>query len=204
MAAARAHALTVEFTEPYQRHRPMVERSIAWLVRRGGRKVRYRGIAATRSGSPTAAPRSTSAGSSTSASTTTEPGNSPPESVGPGLTSRERHLRRSAIQRGRLSPSTSALRSVMSPDPPTTLRRPRRATKSALLSSLLTVLGPNQAAKWGSVNSSSWMLSGSRNTSTAALGMVNDSAIGKKSTPARASRSAHCSRSTREATANAR
>jgi IS5 family transposase len=45
MAAARAHALTVEFTEPYQRHRPMVERSIAWLVRRGGRKVRYRGIA---------------------------------------------------------------------------------------------------------------------------------------------------------------
>jgi IS5 family transposase len=45
MAAARAHALTAEFTEPYQRHRPMVERSIAWLVRRGGRKVRYRGIA---------------------------------------------------------------------------------------------------------------------------------------------------------------
>jgi IS5 family transposase len=44
MAAARAHALTTEFTEPYQRHRPMVERSIAWLVRRGGRKVRYRGI----------------------------------------------------------------------------------------------------------------------------------------------------------------
>lgn len=45
MAAARAHALTTEFLEPYRRHRPMVERSIAWLVRRGGRKVRYRGIA---------------------------------------------------------------------------------------------------------------------------------------------------------------
>jgi len=45
MAAARARALTAEFTEPYQQHRPMVERSIAWLVRRGGRKVRYRGIA---------------------------------------------------------------------------------------------------------------------------------------------------------------
>lgn len=45
MAAARAHALTAEFTDPYRRHRPMVERSIAWLVRRGGRKVRYRGIA---------------------------------------------------------------------------------------------------------------------------------------------------------------
>lgn len=45
LAAARAHALTPAFIEPYRRHRPMVERSIAWLVRRGGRKVRYRGIA---------------------------------------------------------------------------------------------------------------------------------------------------------------
>src|SRR5690606_64929 len=45
MAAARAHALTAEFADPYRQHRPMVERSIAWLVRRGGRKVRYRGIA---------------------------------------------------------------------------------------------------------------------------------------------------------------
>lgn len=44
MAAARAHALTVEFTEPYQRHRPMVERSIAWLVAGRNRKVRYRGV----------------------------------------------------------------------------------------------------------------------------------------------------------------
>jgi IS5 family transposase len=44
LAAARAHALTAEFLEPYRRHRPMVERSIAWLMRRGGRKVRYRGI----------------------------------------------------------------------------------------------------------------------------------------------------------------
>jgi len=45
LAAARAHALTAAFSEPYRQHRPMVERSIAWLVRRGGRKVRYRGIA---------------------------------------------------------------------------------------------------------------------------------------------------------------
>jgi IS5 family transposase len=45
MAAARAHAHTAEFTDSYRQHRPMVERSIAWLVRRGGRKVRYRGIA---------------------------------------------------------------------------------------------------------------------------------------------------------------
>jgi IS5 family transposase len=48
LAAARAHALTPAFTEPYRQHRPMVERSIAWLIRRGGRKVRYRGIARNR------------------------------------------------------------------------------------------------------------------------------------------------------------
>jgi hypothetical protein len=44
LAAARADALTPAFSEPYRQHRPMVERSIAWLTRRGGRKVRYRGI----------------------------------------------------------------------------------------------------------------------------------------------------------------
>ena len=38
------------FIEPYRQHRPMVERSIAWLIRRGGRKVRYRGIARNRIG----------------------------------------------------------------------------------------------------------------------------------------------------------
>ena len=50
LAAARAHALTAEFQQPYRQHRPMVERSIAWLVRQGGRKVRYRGIARNRIG----------------------------------------------------------------------------------------------------------------------------------------------------------
>lgn len=45
LAAARAHALTNDFITPYRQHRPMVERSIAWLIRRNGRKVRYRGIA---------------------------------------------------------------------------------------------------------------------------------------------------------------
>jgi IS5 family transposase len=45
LAAARAHARTDAFIGPYRQHRPMVERSIAWLIRRGGRKVRYRGIA---------------------------------------------------------------------------------------------------------------------------------------------------------------
>ena len=50
LAAARAHAHTAAFAEPYRQHRPMVERSIAWLVRRGGRKVRYRGINRNRIG----------------------------------------------------------------------------------------------------------------------------------------------------------
>ncbi len=45
LRAARQHARTPEFTEPYRQHRPMVERSIAWLVRGGNRKVRYRGVA---------------------------------------------------------------------------------------------------------------------------------------------------------------
>ena len=44
LRAARRHAETEAFTKPYRQHRPMVERSIAWLVRGGNRKVRYRGI----------------------------------------------------------------------------------------------------------------------------------------------------------------
>lgn len=45
LRAARRHAETDAFTGPYRQQRPMVERSIAWLVRGGNRKVRYRGIA---------------------------------------------------------------------------------------------------------------------------------------------------------------
>lgn len=45
MLAARRDAQTEEFKDPYRRHRPMVERSIAWLVARGHRRVRYRGVA---------------------------------------------------------------------------------------------------------------------------------------------------------------
>jgi IS5 family transposase len=44
LAVARAFAETDEFDEAYRRHRPMVERTIAWLVRGPNRKVRYRGI----------------------------------------------------------------------------------------------------------------------------------------------------------------
>jgi IS5 family transposase len=45
LAAARRFATTEAFTGPYRKHRPMVERSIAWLVR-GNRRVPYRGITA--------------------------------------------------------------------------------------------------------------------------------------------------------------
>jgi IS5 family transposase len=40
----RARAAAPGFVENYRRHRPMVERSIAWLTR-GNRKLRYRGVA---------------------------------------------------------------------------------------------------------------------------------------------------------------
>ena len=43
--AARRQAESTEFQEVYHQHRPMVERSIAWLVAKGNRRVSYRGIA---------------------------------------------------------------------------------------------------------------------------------------------------------------
>ena len=42
-APPAAKAETPQFRNVYRQHRPMVERSVAWLVR-GNRKVRYRGI----------------------------------------------------------------------------------------------------------------------------------------------------------------
>ena len=44
LRAARAMARTPEWQAEYRQHRPMVERSIAWLTR-GNRKLRYRGVA---------------------------------------------------------------------------------------------------------------------------------------------------------------
>ena len=45
LRSARRQSETADFQQIYRQHRPMVERSIAWLVRGGNRKVRYRGIA---------------------------------------------------------------------------------------------------------------------------------------------------------------
>lgn len=44
MFVARRQAETEEFKTRYRRHRPMAERSIAWLVAGGHRRVRYRGV----------------------------------------------------------------------------------------------------------------------------------------------------------------
>jgi IS5 family transposase len=44
LVAARRQGETEEFKVPYRQHRPMVERSIAWLVADGHRRVRYRGV----------------------------------------------------------------------------------------------------------------------------------------------------------------
>jgi hypothetical protein len=45
LAAARRRVADPAFQASYQRWRPMVERSIAWLVAKGHRRVRYRGLA---------------------------------------------------------------------------------------------------------------------------------------------------------------
>jgi hypothetical protein len=44
LAAARRRATDPAFQASYRRWRPMVERSIAWLVAGGHRRVRYRGL----------------------------------------------------------------------------------------------------------------------------------------------------------------
>lgn len=44
LAAARAQARTDDFDAIYRRHRPMIERTIAWLVANNNRRLRYRGI----------------------------------------------------------------------------------------------------------------------------------------------------------------
>jgi Transposase DDE domain len=45
LAAACRQAATPAYLASYRRWRPMVERSIAWLVANGHRRVRYRGLA---------------------------------------------------------------------------------------------------------------------------------------------------------------
>jgi hypothetical protein len=44
LAVACRQARTETFQIPYRQWRPMVERSIAWLVAHGNRRVRFRGV----------------------------------------------------------------------------------------------------------------------------------------------------------------
>lgn len=44
LAAARGLADTDDFQTVYRQHRPMIERTIAWLVKNNHRRLRYRGI----------------------------------------------------------------------------------------------------------------------------------------------------------------
>lgn len=46
LVAARRSWAANEFTDDYRQHRPMVERSIAWLVGKHHRRLRYRGVQA--------------------------------------------------------------------------------------------------------------------------------------------------------------
>jgi IS5 family transposase len=50
LADARARWRAGENTDDYRQHRPMVERSLAWLVANGHRRVRYRGVERNRLG----------------------------------------------------------------------------------------------------------------------------------------------------------
>jgi IS5 family transposase len=50
LVAARQAWRTGDFAEDYRRWRPMVERSIAWLVAHGHRRVRYRGVTRNQTG----------------------------------------------------------------------------------------------------------------------------------------------------------
>jgi len=61
LRAARRRSTTRSFQQSYRRWRPMVERSIAWLVAGGHRRVRYRGSSVTTCGR-CGSPRSTCAG----------------------------------------------------------------------------------------------------------------------------------------------
>lgn len=48
LTAARQQAETPEFQAVYRHDRPLVERTLSWLVRRGHRRVAYRGVARNR------------------------------------------------------------------------------------------------------------------------------------------------------------
>ncbi len=78
LVAQRASWRSGEFTEYYRKLRPMVERSIAWLVADRHRRVRFRGVEKNQLGLSLALRQSTSGAWSTSGCPTREAGRSGP------------------------------------------------------------------------------------------------------------------------------
>jgi Transposase DDE domain len=96
LVAARQAWRNGDFAADYRRWRPMVERSIAWLVAHGHRRVRYRGLTRNQAGLATRVAALNSADSSSSASTTTTDTGSSPHN-GPGEAKEGPHPRAPAL-----------------------------------------------------------------------------------------------------------
>jgi hypothetical protein len=129
LQAARRQATHPGFQASYRRWRPMVERSIAWLVVGGNRRVRYHGWPAISCGWPTESRPSTCAQVSAQlvGSRVTPRG----QVAGPGCQCGTSHLA-SAIQRGRLAPAAPTLRIGHLRGPPHSMTTPSpKATCSA-------------------------------------------------------------------------
>jgi hypothetical protein len=141
LAAARRRAATPAFVTSYRRWRPMVERSIAWLVAGGHRRVRYRGLARNQQGLSLRVAAINLRRLVTLGWTTTTDGYCLNQAgSGPGVSNEGRLVWRSPSSVTGLHPQTPALRIGHLPGPAYSLRR--RSSESALLSSLLAVDQP--------------------------------------------------------------
>jgi hypothetical protein len=120
-----------EFADDYRQFRPMVERSLAWLVR-PGRRVAYRGIDRNRIWLAHRAAAVNLQRLVNLGLTHHDSWQLAPDRWARGLTRRERHLRRSAIQRGRISPSNIGSSVGQVPGPTNNATPHRSPTKERL------------------------------------------------------------------------
>ena len=116
LVAARRQATTPAFQASDRRWRPMVERSIAWLVAGGHRRVRYRGLAGNQLGLSLRVAAINLRRLVTLGLDYGEPGGCSLTGRGPGLSMRDVPTA-TAIQRGRLAPSTPGAPDRTSPGP---------------------------------------------------------------------------------------
>ena len=124
-----------DFAADYRQWRPMVERSIAWLVAHGHRRVRYRGVERNQLGLSHRVAAINLRRLVNLGLTRDGPTWILTPIAGPG-TDNEGPLTAKSHQGGRLTPSTPALRSVMNPGP-TKRYDPERRDESAFFNSLL-------------------------------------------------------------------